>query len=145
MESDFEIADQQSIVFVTVFKLLSYLADIATDTAAGITYCKVNDCKLPVLWNRDSDEVKFPGTRSNAAISFLFNVNDTSNNHFINKAPVYGFVTLGLLWLPGMPTFISQQFFFPIITRSHLSKCPNDLDQNGTQEDNQLFMPIQMV
>ena len=108
MESDF-VADQQSIVFVTIFKLLSYLADIATDTAAGITYCKVNYCTLPELWNydEDSDEVKFP-TRSTTAISLLRNVNETTKNHFFDKAPVYGFVTLGLLWLPGMLHFICQ-------------------------------------
>ena len=106
MESDF-VADQQSIVFVTIFKLLSYLADIATDTAAGITYCKVNYCTLPELWNydEDSDEVKFP-TRSTTAISLLRNVNETTKNHFFDKAPVYGFVTLGLLWLPGKLNFI---------------------------------------
>ena len=108
MESDF-VADQQSIVFVTIFKLLSYLADITTDTAAGITYFRVNYCDLPVLWNydEDSDEVKFP-TRSTTAISCLRNVNETSKNHFRDKAPVYGFVTLGLLWLPGI-NFICQE------------------------------------
>jgi len=105
MESDF-VADQQSIVFVTIFKLLSYLADITTDTAAGITYFRVNYCDLSELWNydEDSDEVKFP-TRSTTAISCLRNVNETSKNHFRDKAPVYGFVTLGLLWLPGIVLF----------------------------------------
>ena len=125
MATDFEIADiadQQSIVFVTIFKILSYLADIATDTATGITYCKVNYCELPKLWNYDSDEVNFP-TRSTTAISLIRNVNETSKNDFRDKAPVYGFVTLGLLWLPGncsipsvgnqlpFPDYTIEQFF----------------------------------
>ena len=112
MATDFEIdiADQQSIVFVTIFKLLSYLADIATDTATGITYCKVNYCELSELWNYDSDEVKFP-TRSTKAISLLRNV--TSKNHFKDKAPVYGFVTLGLLWLPGNCSRLSARNQIP--------------------------------